>query len=258
MCRAAGSGTSGVHVVGAKWRREVPPSRRLTTREQVLPWAVSSVLARWCRVNRAAFAVGTLAVAGACSKAANAGSCHRGPKLVIAARPVKTPHDRWRSWHAGQRYRATIHGKERRREQARRHRERARQRSALAEPAPRHLPIEPALPVIEAQTNPSPIEPIRHRRLPERRASAQQKSPKNLAACLAIGQGATSSSSPRCASQDQQFCSAACRQALRRVRQREARLRHRRRRGTRPLRRPRGGPPQATSFMSSRLENDIP
>ena len=34
---------------------------------------------------------------------------------------------------------------------------------------------------------------------------------------------------------DQKFCSGSCRRALRRVRQREARLRHRRRRGARPL-----------------------
>ena len=67
----------------------MPPSRRVTTREQVLPWALLSVPARWCRVNQAAFAVGTLAVAGAYSKTANAGSCHLGPKLVIAARLVK-------------------------------------------------------------------------------------------------------------------------------------------------------------------------
>ena len=86
---AAGAWTSGVHVVGAKWRREVPPSRRLTAREQALPWAYLSVPARWRRVNQAAFAVGTLAVAGASLKTANAGSCHLGPKLVIAARLVK-------------------------------------------------------------------------------------------------------------------------------------------------------------------------
>ena len=43
---------------------------------------------------------------------------------------------------------------------------------------------------------------------------------------------------------DQKFCSGSCRQALRRVRQREARLRQRRRRGARPLRRPHRGPPQ--------------
>jgi hypothetical protein len=87
----AGPWTSGVQVVGAKWRREVPPSRRLTARELTLPWAHLSVPARWRRVNQAAFAVGTLAVADACLKIANAGSCPLGPKLVIAARLVKKP-----------------------------------------------------------------------------------------------------------------------------------------------------------------------
>ena len=87
----AGPWTSGVHVVGANWRREVPPSRRLTAREQALPWAYSSVPARWRRVNQAALAVGILAAAGACSKTVNAGSCRLGHKLVTAARFVKQP-----------------------------------------------------------------------------------------------------------------------------------------------------------------------
>ena len=50
-----------------------------------------SVPARWRQVNQAAFAVGTLAVADACSKTANAGSCQLGPKLVIAALLVEKP-----------------------------------------------------------------------------------------------------------------------------------------------------------------------
>jgi hypothetical protein len=83
--------TSGVHVVGAKWRREVPPSRRLTAREQALPWAILSVPARWRQVNQAALAGGTLAVAGAYSKTANAGSCRLGPRLVIVVRLVEKP-----------------------------------------------------------------------------------------------------------------------------------------------------------------------
>jgi hypothetical protein len=87
----AGAWTSGVHVVGAKWRREVPPARRLTARELALPWAHLSVSARWRRVNQAAFAVGILAVAGAFLKIANAGSCRLGPKLVTAARLVGKP-----------------------------------------------------------------------------------------------------------------------------------------------------------------------
>jgi hypothetical protein len=87
----AGPWTSGVHVVGAKRRREAPPSRRLTAREQALPWAYSSVPARWRRVNQAAFIVGILAAAGAFSKAVNAGSCHLGHRLVTATRLVKLP-----------------------------------------------------------------------------------------------------------------------------------------------------------------------
>ena len=55
----------------------------------------------------------------------------------------------WRSWHASQTYRATIQGKERRREQAQRRRD--RQRAALAEPRPQTPSIEPALPVIGVQ-----------------------------------------------------------------------------------------------------------
>jgi hypothetical protein len=87
----AGPWTSGVQVVGAKWRREVPPSRRLTAREQALPWAYSSVPARWRRVNQATFVVGILAAAGAFSKTVNAGFCRLGPKLVIAVLLVKKP-----------------------------------------------------------------------------------------------------------------------------------------------------------------------
>ena len=88
---AAGSWTSGVHVVGAKWRREVPPSRRLTAREQALPWAIFSFPAPWCRVNQPTLAVGIPAAAGASLKAVNAGSCRPGPKLVTAARLVEKP-----------------------------------------------------------------------------------------------------------------------------------------------------------------------
>jgi hypothetical protein len=87
----AGAWTSGVHVVGVEWRREVPPSRRLTARELTLPWAYLSVRARWRRVNQTAVAVGTLAVADACSKIANVGSCRPGPKLVIAALLAEKP-----------------------------------------------------------------------------------------------------------------------------------------------------------------------
>jgi hypothetical protein len=159
--------------------------------------------------------------------------------------------EHWRSWHACQRYRASFHGKERRREQARRHRERAQQRSALAGPTPQIPPIEPAFPVIEAQTvSKSDSTPIIHaccHSVGQRPAEILEKScglPCHRPGCYVLFL-------PAVASQDQKFCSAACRQALRRVHQREARLRRRRRRGARPLRRPRGEPLQAAAFMSS-------
>jgi hypothetical protein len=138
--------------------------------------------------------------------------------------------EHWRSWHACQRYRASFHGKERRREQARRHRERARQRSALAEPAAPAPPIEPALPVIEAQTTSDSIQiiPAGPQSVGQRPAEIQPQSwglPCNRPGCYVLFLP-----SPR--SPDQHFCSGSCRQALRRVRQREARLRCRRQQGT--------------------------
>jgi hypothetical protein len=139
--------------------------------------------------------------------------------------------EHWRSWHAGQRYRATIQGKQRRREQARRRRVRARQRSTLAESAPQTSPIEPASPVIEAHTTPqsgsTPINPADSQRVGQRPAEIRPNScglPCSRPGCYVLFL-------PSARSPDQHFCSGSCRQALRRVRQREARLRRRRRRG---------------------------
>jgi hypothetical protein len=151
---------------------------------------------------------------------------------------------RWRSWHAGQRYRATTQGKQRRREQARRNRQRVRQRSSLAEPAPQASPIEPASPVIEPETTPksdsTPTSPAGSQSVGQRPAEIPQYScglPCSRPGCYVLFL-------PSARSPDQHFCSASCRQALRRVRQREARLRRRRRRGI-PARycRHRGPPP---------------
>jgi hypothetical protein len=137
--------------------------------------------------------------------------------------------EHWRSWHACQTYRATIQGKERRREQARRHRERARQRIVLAEPALETPPIEPALPAIEAQTTPDsiPIIPADTQNVGQRPAEILLNScglPCSRPGCYVLFLP-----SPR--SPDQHFCCGSCRQALRRVRQRETRLRRRRQRG---------------------------
>jgi hypothetical protein len=165
------------------------------------------------------------------------------PQARYCSPACREAAEHWRSWHAGQTYRATIHGKERRREQARRHRERAQQRSVLAEQAAPIPPIEPALPVIEAQTTSDsiPTIPAGTQNVGQRPAKIRPQSddlPCSRPGCYVLF--LPSSRSP-----DQHFCSSSCRQALRRVRQREARLRHRRQRGifSRYLRH--RGPPQS-------------
>jgi hypothetical protein len=151
------------------------------------------------------------------------------PQARYCSRACRKAADRWRSWHAGQTYRASAQGKERRREQARRHRERERQRSALAEPAPPTLPIEPALPVIEAPTTSDsiPTNSAGPQSVGQRPAEIQPESsglPCNRPGCYVLFLP-----SPR--SPYQHFCCGSCCQALRRVRQREARLRRRRQQG---------------------------
>ncbi len=232
-----------------KWRREAPPPRRLTARELVLPWAHLSFPAlapgqpggcrRW----------------HPCCRRCLLKDCERWflpprPQARYCSAACREAAGHWRSWYAGQTYRATIQGKERRREQARRRRERQRQQSALAESAAPTPPIDPTLPVIEAQTTSDSI-PI----IPAGTQSVGQRPDEILPESCGLPCGRPGCyvlflPSPR--SPDQHFCSSSCRQALRRVRQREARLRRRRRRGARPIRRPRGGPPPATPVMSSR------
>jgi hypothetical protein len=158
----------------------------------------------------------------------------------------------WRSWHASQTYRATKKGKKRRREQAQRRRERERQRAASAEPALQASTIEPASPVIEIQTtftpDSTPITPANSRGVGQRPAKILPQSgdlPCSRPGCYVLF--LPSSRSP-----DRHFCSGSCRQALRRVRQREVRLRRRRRHGI-PGRywRHRGPPPSPLGHVAS-------
>ena len=228
ICRSVAD--DGSIVVGAKWRREVPPSRRLTAREQSLPWAILSFPAHRCRVNRPDLGVGTPAATVACSKAAKTGSCRAGPRPVTAARPVRKPHAAGAAGFPANAIEATNHGKERRREQARRYRIRLQQRSSLAEPAPPAHGVELASPVVESQTS-TRSEPTSARLNTRARASAQPKYPNNLAALPCHRPGCYVLFLPSARSPDQRFCSSPCRQALRRVRQRELRLRQRRERG---------------------------
>jgi hypothetical protein len=151
------------------------------------------------------------------------------PQARYCSHACREAAERWRSWYAGQTYRATVQGKKRRREQAQRRRQRERQRSTLAEPAPPTPLVVPALPVIEAQTTSDliPIIPAGPHSVGQR--PAEIRPPICGLPCCRPGCYVLFPPSPR--SPDQHFCSGSCRQALRRVRQREARLRRRRRRG---------------------------
>jgi len=173
-------------------------------------------------------------------------ACYCSPACQDAAR-------RWRRWLASQRYRATPNGQQRRREQAQRYRDRLRQRATVPDPGP---PTPHGEPATAASATPSPLttDPPHALSAPgvgQRPAEIPEKIPGWP--CHRPGCYVLFLPSVRCP--DQKFCSGLCRQALRRVRQRQARLRLRRRRGGRPLCRTHRGPPQACSVMSSRIED---
>jgi hypothetical protein len=108
---------------------------------------------------------------------------------------------RWRRWRAGQRYRATENGKQQRREQSKRYRERVRERQAASADAD------------------SPCEG-------QRIASAQEDFSGWPCARPGCYELFTLAHEHSC----QRFCSVACRLALRRVLDRDARYQARRRR----------------------------
>jgi hypothetical protein len=129
---------------------------------------------------------------------------------------------RWRRWHASQRYRASDHGKHRRRDQSRRYRARRRLRPTTEPPAAIPPPQPPAA------TEAWPLVPDRSEG--QRPADNPEKSfghPCHRPGCYDCFLPA-----PR--SPQQRFCCPSCRRALRRVQQREVRLRQRRRHGARP------------------------
>jgi hypothetical protein len=168
------------------------------------------------------------------------------PACQLAAR-------RWRRWHASQRYRATTQGKQHRREQARRYRSRRQQQSTGSGPEPPSSEAAHDPPATAPDPRPTATtDPLTT--LPSPRVG--QRPPKNPNDPLGLpcdrpGCYAVFLPTPR--SPQQHFCSSPCRQALRRVRQREIRLQERQRRGARPLSRSHRGPPAVTPFMSSRI-----
>jgi hypothetical protein len=179
----------------------------------------------------------------------------RRPQARYCSPACQAAARRWRRWLAARRYRATGHGRRRRRDQARRYRGRVRQRSSLPGPDHPTSPVEPTPSAVGAQlptTDPPRVIPDhgvgqRPGEIPER----IEGRPCHRPGCYVLFLPA-----PR--SPDRRFCSGSCRRALRRVRQREARLRHRRRHGGRPRRRPHRGPPRPDTLMSSRIERAGP
>jgi hypothetical protein len=254
--RAARLPTTAVPAVGAKRRREVPPSRRLTAREQVPP------------VGRSQFPLALVPGQPSGSRRWHPGgrrcllkACQRwflpcGSQARYCSPTCQRAARRGRRWFASQRYRATPNGQQRRRDQARRYRGRVRQRSSLPEPDHPISPVEPAASAVEAQPPPTtdPSRAVADPGVGQRPGEIPENSagqPCHRPGCSVLFP--TTRRSP-----DQKFCSGSCRQALRRVRQREARLRLRRRCGSRPLPCTHRGPPQPNSVMSSRIENARP
>jgi hypothetical protein len=189
--------------------------RDLTTREQALPWAQSSLVHSPGLVKDAAGAgCGRTAAGAACSRAAKAGSARAIPRPATVAVSASKRHDAGGAGVRRKRYRASDHGQQQRQEQSRRYRQRRRQRQIRA---------AAAIPPCEGQRAASPPQDFLGR-------------PCDRPGCYQLFVP-----TPRCP--DQRFCSCSCRQALRRVRQRESRRRERRRQGMRPRRlRPRAPP----------------
>ena len=131
---------------------------------------------------------------------------------------------RWRRWHASQHYRASTQGQERRRAQSRRYRERRRQQTAT----------------LEANANtPAGAAPQREGQRPAQNLADFVWRPCRRPGCYTLFP-------VRPRSPGQHFCSCSCRQALRRVLDREAHWR-RRHRWPQPRRRRPSHPPPNSS-----------
>jgi hypothetical protein len=234
----------------------VPPPRRLTTREHLPPVGrpqsphalvpgQRSASRRWHPCCRRCLLKG-------CER----WFLPRRPQARYCSPACQDAARRWRCWLASQRYRATSNGQQHRREQARRARQRRRERLPRSDP---DLPTphgERAPPARDAGPPPtsSPPRVVFTPGVGQRPGEIPEKS--SGLPCHRPGCYLLFLPTPR--SPDQRFCSGSCRRALRRVRQREARLRLRRRRGRLPRRSPHRGPPQPDSVMSSRIEDAGP
>jgi predicted nucleic acid-binding Zn ribbon protein len=173
----------------------------------------------------------------------------RTPQARFCSPCCRKAARRWRRWLASQHYRATLNGKEHRRDQARRYRTRLRQQPAPPQSPPVTPEVEPAHAAMGAEpcdpaVDPNTLVPCCEGQRPDGIPKKSYGLPCHRPGCYVL-------SAPMPLGLGQKFCSALCRQASRRVRQRESRLRLRRRRGIRPLCLPHRRPPPAAAFMSS-------
>ncbi len=136
----------------------------------------------------------------------------------------------WRRWRAARQYRTTPGGQARRRAQCCRYRVRKRecQHSENSTPVDADQPVDAERPVDSE---------------PPREGQRAAEIPQNPGTCACDRPGCYDLFVRQPRSPDQHFCSSACRQALRRVLDRERRLRARRRRGTPARRHYPHGPP---------------
>jgi hypothetical protein len=178
------------------------------------------------------------------------------PQARFCSPACRDAAQRWRRWRAAQRYRATTHGKQRRSDRARRYRSRRQQRSTGPEPPPPSPQVEPEPPVVTAQPPPTTDPPTTL--TPAGEGQRPDGIPEQSCGLPCDRPGCYDVFLPTPRSPLLHFCSCSCRRALRRVQQREARLRQRRRRGGRPQRRCHRGPPTMARLMSSRIENPPP
>ena len=188
-----------------------------------LPWAIFSFPCCSSRVDHLTLSLGIRARGSASLRGVNVGSFRIISRIVTAAPSAGSPHD---AGVAG--LRSTLSGHRQRlrtpAEQAQRHRDRKQLLSALHQPALPTPETEPASPSIAADVLPL-IVPLTTAVNALCVGQHPDEIPENsrLWPCSRPGCYVLFSLSPR--SPHRSFCSCSCRQALRRVRQRETRFR---------------------------------
>ena len=187
-----------------------------------------------CWVNRPDLGVGTPTATVACSKAAKTGSCRAGLRLVIAARPVRKPHAAGAAGFPASASRLLTTARNSGESRPDAIESVSSNDHLLLNRRPPALRVELTSPVDRVADDPPDPSHLRSPQQPregQRPAKIREQScglPCHRPGCYILFL-------PSARSPDQTFCSDSCRQALRRVRQREPRLRQRRRAGFFPV-----------------------